>query len=77
MATYSTDELARKILAMYVQGNTGRAGQVLGRQDLLALWPKGFTHVELTTALEHACSHGWLEQTNNGFKLTQSGLAET
>ncbi|MCC2642225.1 MAG: hypothetical protein K0S45_2638 [Nitrospira sp.] len=43
--------MARKILAMYVQGTTGRAGHILARQDLLAQWPKGFTHVELTTAL--------------------------
>lgn len=61
---------------MYVQGNTGRAGQVLSLQDLLAQWPKGFTHVELTTALEYACSKGWLGQTEHGFKLTESGFAE-
>ena len=76
MATYSTDELARKVLAMFVQDNTGRAGQVLRRQDLLAQWPKGFTHVELATAVEYACSKGWLEQRDNNFKLTQSGFAE-
>ena len=76
MATYSTDELARKVLAMFVQDNPGRARQVLSRQDLLAQWPKGFTHVELTTALEYACSNGWLEQTEQGFMLTQSGLDE-
>ena len=76
MATFSSEELARKILTMYVKGNIGRAGQVLGLQDLLAQWPKGFTHVELTTGLEYACGNGWLEQTENGFRLTQSGFAE-
>jgi hypothetical protein len=76
MATYSTDELAHKVLAMYVRDQTGQSGQVLGRPDLLAQWPKGFTHVELTAALEYACDHGWLEQTETGFKLTQSGLIE-
>jgi hypothetical protein len=76
MATFSTEELARKVLGMYAQDNTGKAGPVLGRQDLLAQWPKGFTHVELTTALEYACQKGWLEQMEDGFKLTPSGLAE-
>ena len=76
MATFSSEELARKILAMYAQGNTGGAGQVLSRQDLLAQWPKGFTHVELTTGLEYACKNGWLEQTENDFKLTEYGFAE-
>ncbi len=61
---------------MYAQGTTGQAGHVLSRQDLLAQWPKGFTHVELTTALDYACGKGWLEQTEHGFKLTQSGCAE-
>ena len=77
MATFSTDELARKVLAMYARDRTGQAGQVLRRKDLLEQWPKGFTHVELTTALEYACSNGWLEQTENGFTLTQSGLDES
>ncbi len=76
MATFSSEELARKVLAMYTQGTIGQAGHILSRQDLLAQWPKGFTHVELTTALEHACSKGWLEQTEHGYKLTQSGCAE-
>ena len=76
MATYSNDELARKVLAMYVRDRTGRAGQVLGVQDLLAQWPKGFTHVELTAALEYASDKGWLDQTETGFKLTQGGLTE-
>ena len=77
MATFSSEELARKVLAMYAQDHTGRAGQVLGVQNFLAHWPKGFTHIELTTALEYACNKGWLEQTEEGFELTQSGLAET
>ena len=76
MATYSTAELAHKVLAMYARDGTGEAGQVLSRHDLLAQWPKGFTPVELTTALEYACDIGWLAQTEAGFKLTQSGLAE-
>ena len=76
MATYSTEELARKILAMYARATSGEAGLILNRQDLLAQWPKGFTAVELRTALEYACSHGWLEQTERGFKLTQAGVAE-
>ncbi len=76
MATYSTEELARKILGMYIRDRMPGAGQTLNRQDLLAQWPKGFTHVEMTTALEHACSKGWLEQTEHGYKLTQSGCAE-
>ena len=76
MATFSTEELARKVLAMYMKGNTGRAGQVLDRQDLLAQWPKGFTHVELATALKYACTHGWLERTEQGFILTRDGYKE-
>ena len=76
MATYSTAELAHKVLAMYVRDRTGQAAQVLSRHDLLAQWPKGFTPVELTTAMEYACDNGWLEQTEAGFKLTQSGLVE-
>ena len=76
MATYSTDELVRKALATYARDRPGEAGQVLSRPDLLAQWPKGFTPVELTTALEYACSKGWLDQTDNGFKLTQSSFAE-
>lgn len=46
-------------------------------QDFLAQWPKGFTHVELTAALEYASNKGWLDQTETGFKLTQGGLAES
>jgi hypothetical protein len=76
MATYSTDELAHKVLGMYVRDRTGQPGQVLSREDLLAQWPKGFTHVELNTALECACSKGWLQQTETGFELTENGLAE-
>ena len=76
MATYSTDELAHKVLAMYVRDPSSQTEQVLARQDLLAQWPKGFTHVELTAALEYACANGWLEQTETGFKLTEGGLAE-
>lgn len=76
MATFSTEELARKVLAMYVRDRTGQAGQVLGRQELLAQWPKGFTHVELSAGLAYACDNGWLEQTETGFELTQGGLAE-
>ena len=76
MATYSTDELAHKVLSMYVRDRRGRDGQVLSQEDILAQWPKGFTHVELTAALEHACSQGWLEQTEAGFALTPRGLAE-
>ena len=75
MATYSIDDLAHKVLAMYVRDRT-EAGQVLSRHDLLAKWPKGFTHVELTAALDYACANGWLERTETGFKLTQGGLAE-
>ena len=55
MATYSIDDLAHKVLAMYVRDRT-EAGQVLSRHDLLAKWPKGFTHVELTAALDYACA---------------------
>ena len=76
MATYSTAELAHKVLAMYLRDGTGQAGQVLSRNDLLAQWPKGFTPVELTTALEYACDNGWLEQIKSGFKLTQRGFDE-
>ncbi len=76
MATFSTEELARKVLAMYVHGTTGQAGHILSRQDILAQWPKGFTPVELATALQYACSKGWLEQTKQGLKLTQFGCAE-
>ena len=76
MATFSTEEFARKVLAMYVRDRTGQAGQVLSRQELLAQWPKGCTHVELTAALEYACDNGWLEQTESGFKLTEGGLIE-
>ena len=60
---------------MYVRDGT-QAGQVLSRQDLLAHWPKGFTHVELTAALAHACDQGWLKQTEAGYQLTQGGLTE-
>jgi hypothetical protein len=74
MATYSTDELARKVLAMYARDGTGSDDQILSRQDMLAQWPKGFTHVELTTALEYGCSQAWLAQTEDGFRLTQSGF---
>lgn len=75
MATYSTNELAHKVLALY--DVTGHAGQVLGQPDLLAKWPKGFTHTELTAALHYACDRGWLEQTEIGFRLTAAGSAET
>ena len=76
MATYSTDELAHKVLGMYVRDRTGEPGQVLRREDLLARWPKGFTHVELNTALEYACRKGWLEETETGYELTENSLAE-
>ncbi|MGC3976721.1 MAG: hypothetical protein QM771_20415 [Nitrospira sp.] len=76
MATYSTDELAHKVLAMYERGQTRQAGQVLSRQDLLEKWPKGFTPTELEAALDHACDHGWLELTETGFRLTEGGLVE-
>ena len=76
MATFSSEELARKVLAMYRRDPTGQAGQVLSWQDLLAQWPKGFTHVELATALEYACNKGWLLQKDTGFELTQGGVAE-
>lgn len=76
MATYSTDELAHKVLAVYVRDRPAVGGQVLSQQDLLAQWPKGFTHVELTAALEHACRKGWLKQTEAGFALTERGVAE-
>ena len=54
MATFSSEELARKVLAIYARDQTGQAGQILSWQDLLAQWPKGFTHVELATSLEYA-----------------------
>ena len=77
MATFSSEELARQVLAMFTQDHAGKAGRLLNRQDLLAQWPKGFTHVELTTALEYAMSKGRLEQTEQGMKITPAGLAET
>ena len=74
MATFSSEELARQVLAMFTQDNAGKAGRILSRQDLLAQWPKGFTHVELSTASEYAITQGWLEQTEQGMKITPSGL---
>lgn len=63
MATFSTEELARRVLAMYVRDRTGQAGQVLSRQELLAQWPKGFTHVELSAGLAYALIWaGWNRQ---------------
>ena len=75
MATFSSEELARKVLAMYERERSSQVGQVLSQQDVLAQWPKGFTPVELTTALEFACSQGWLERTETGFALTKGGVA--
>lgn len=76
MATFSSEELARKVLAIYGREQSSGAGHVLSRQDLLAQWPKGFTHVELTTDLQYACSKGWLAQKEAGFELTPAGMAE-
>ena len=76
MATYSTEELARKVLAIYARDPASQDGHVLNQEDLLRQWPKGFTHVELATALDYACHQGWLEQTGNGLTLTRSGSIE-
>jgi hypothetical protein len=62
---------------MFTQDHAGKAGRILSRQDMLVQWPKGFTPVELTTALEYATSQGWLEQTEQGMKITPMGVAET
>lgn len=41
----------------------GQAGQVLSRQELLAQWPKGFTHVELSAGLAYVLIRaGWNRQ---------------
>jgi hypothetical protein len=76
MATYSTEELARKVLAIFAKDPSSQDGHVLNQEDLLRQWPKGFTHVELATALDYACRQGWLEQTGNSLKLTRSGSIE-
>jgi hypothetical protein len=72
----STEDLARKILGMYVRDGTGRPGQILTDQDLLGQWPKEVSPAELTMALEFACRSGWLSQTAIGFELTHAGLAD-
>lgn len=77
MATYSTPELAHKVLTMFERHSAGQDRPVLTRQDLLVKWPKGFSHTELTAAIEHACDRGWLELTGAGFRITETGVAQS
>ena len=76
MATFSSEELARKVLALYVEGTVWQVGRVINCRDLLWRWPKGFSRVEMDSGLEYASRQGWLEPTDQGFKLTPSGLAQ-
>ncbi len=71
--TVSTEELAREILRIYVRDGMGRPGQILTDHDLLIQWPRAFSPIELTMALECACRNGWLLQTAIGFELTHAG----
>lgn len=77
MATFSTEELARKLLSLYSPGSPGQEGQVLTREQMLRKWPKGFTHVELGSGVEYACLRGWLTHTDQGYQLSAAGRAES
>jgi hypothetical protein len=76
MSMVSVEQLARKILAIYVRDGTGRPGQILTGHDLLMQWPEEIGPLQLATALEFACRNGWLSQTAIGFELTHTGLAD-
>jgi hypothetical protein len=71
MSTVSAEQMAPKILAIYVRDGTGRPGQIL--HDLLMQWLNEINPVELTMAFDSR--NGWLSQTAIGFELTHAGLA--